>query len=92
MKARVEMLAGCTDGHTLESLASVLAPDNEGAPRGMRLTSASRGRTLSIIIESDSASSSISTALAILKDMRLFDEVWLLSRQRGPPVGAETAR
>jgi hypothetical protein len=24
--------------------------------------------------------------------MRLFDEVWLLSRQRGPPVGAETAR
>ena len=84
MRTRVELRAGCSDPKALESLMSVLAPDNEGAPRGMKLTSVAEGGAMKITIDSDSASSSISTALAILKDMVLFEGVWLLSQsERG---------
>ena len=84
MKTRVELRVGCSGPTTLESLRSVLAPDNEGAPRGMKLTSVAEGGAMKITIDSDSASSSISTALAILKDMVLFEGVWLLSQsERG---------
>ena len=82
MRTRVELRIGCRDGSTVKCLASVLAPDNEGAPRGMKLASAVEADHLTFTVESDSASSSLSTALAVLRDATLFQEVWLLSRPR----------
>ncbi|MDG6917887.1 MAG: hypothetical protein JRN62_00330 [Nitrososphaerota archaeon] len=82
MRTRVELRIDCRDGPTVRSLVSVLAPDNEGAPRGMKLASAVNGEHLAFAVESDSASSSLSTALAVLRDATLFQEVWLLSQPK----------
>jgi hypothetical protein len=62
-----------------EGLASVLAPDNEGVPHGLRLSVGGRGAVMEFRIESDSPSTAISTILALLRDIILFQEVWLLS-------------
>ena len=83
MRTRVDLQICCRDAPTAERLASVLAPDNEGAPRGMTLASEMDGRTLKVTVDSDSASSSISAALAVLRDSTLFGEVWLLSQRKG---------
>jgi hypothetical protein len=65
---------------TVKRLSAVLAPDNEGLPRGLRLTMEGEGRSLRCLVESDSSSTAISTLMALMRDMVLFQEVWLLSR------------
>ena len=82
MRTQAELRVRCRDGLTVKSLASVLAPDNDGAPRGMKLASAVEGDSLKFTVDSDSASSSLSTALAVLRDATLFEEVWLLSQPK----------
>jgi hypothetical protein len=72
-------LYGAAEGR---SLSAVLAPDNEGLPPGMDLSMATRGRVLELVISAGSPSASLSTVLALLRDITLFQEVWLLSRQR----------
>jgi len=67
-------------------LATVLAPDNEGLPQGMLLSMTTRGRTMEFEVSSGSPSSSLSTVLALLRDIVLFQEIWLLSSQRGGRV------
>jgi hypothetical protein len=62
-------------------LDAVLSPDNKELPRGLSLTSRGEGKALELSVESDSSSTCISTALALLNDIALFQEVWLLSRQ-----------
>ena len=61
------------------ALAAVLAPDNEGLPKGLRITSSGDDRSVSYIVKSRSPSTALSTALALLRDVSLFQEVWLLS-------------
>jgi hypothetical protein len=68
------------DVDTLRRLSAVLAPDNEGLPRGLKLSMKGEGRSLRCQVESDSSSTAISTILALMRDMILFQEVWLLSR------------
>ncbi len=63
-------------------MSSVLAPDNEGAPKGTRLSMRERGRTIEIRIHSEAPSSGLSTAIGVLRDVSLFGEVWLLSRDK----------
>lgn len=65
-----------------QSLTSVLAPDNEGAPRGLKLTMVGRGKSLVIRVECASTATAISTTLAVLRDISLFQEVWLLSHAK----------
>ena len=76
-------LSGAAQG---KSLSAVLAPDNEGLPKGMLLSMATRGKVLELVVSAGSPSASLSTVLAILRDVTLFQEVWLLSRQRGGRV------
>jgi len=77
------LLAGQGEG---SSLAAVLAPDNEGLPHGMLLSTKARGKTLEFEVTSGSLSATLSTILALLRDITLFQEVWLLSSQRGGRV------
>lgn len=65
------------------SLSAVLAPDNEGLPEGMRLSMTAEGRSIEFGVVSNSPSASLSTVLALLRDIALFQEVWLLSSQTG---------
>ena len=69
-------LSGAAEG---KSLSAVLAPDNEGLPQGMFLSMATRGRVLELVVSSGSPYASLSTILALLRDVTVFQEVWLLS-------------
>ena len=82
MKTTVDLTVDCADATVRMKLASVLAPDNEGAPQGMKLSMVGAGRGLGFKIESGSPTSALSTALAILRDVTLFQEVWLLSQSK----------
>ena len=82
MKATAELGLKCSDMRVLKSLVSVLAPDNEGGPRGLRIDTVAHGRTLNITIAAGSAATAFSTALAFLRDVSLFQEVWLLSQPK----------
>jgi hypothetical protein len=70
------------DDDSLQRLSDVLSPDNEGLPRGLKLSVSQDARTLAYLVESDSPSTAVSTVLALLRDIVLFQEVWLLSRTR----------
>jgi len=65
-----------------DSLASVLAPDNEGLPKGLRLAMEGEGSAMTFSVQAESASTALSTVLAILRDVSLFQEVWLLSHEK----------
>jgi hypothetical protein len=65
-----------------DSLAEVLAPDNEGLPKGLRLTMKGEESAITFRVKAESASTALSTVLAILRDVSLFQEVWLLSREK----------
>jgi len=52
----------------------------------MLLSMTTRGKVLELVISAGSPSASLSTILALLRDVTLFQEVWLLSRQRGGGV------
>ena len=86
MKADATLTVRLSGSAAGKSLSAVLAPDNEGLPRGMALSTVAEGRTIRFGVSSDSASASISTVLALLRDMTLFQEVWLLSRGEGGRV------
>ena len=80
MRTRIRLSIRCADVHVCRQLVSVLTPDNEGAPRGMTLRMEARKGTLEFRITSDSPPGAVSTAMAVLRDVLLFQEVWLLSR------------
>jgi hypothetical protein len=82
MRTTVRLSVRSSDANVCNQLASVLAPDNEGTPRGMSLEMEVRKETLEIKIASDSSSGAVSTAMAVLRDVFLFQEVWLLSRAK----------
>lgn len=65
---------------TVRRLSSVLAPDNEGLPRGVRLAMVGAGSSLRCRVEAGSSSAALSIILALMRDIVLFQEVWLLSR------------
>jgi len=79
LKVSVLLTLTCKDPDARRRLQSVLSPDNEGGPRALKLSAAGAGSALKFKVEADSAQTAISTALSILRDVRLFEEVWLLS-------------
>lgn len=80
MNVAAELELEMDDSDSVRKLSAVLAPDNEGLPRGVRLTMAGTGSSFRCRVESDSPSAAISTVLALMRDIVLFQEVWLLSR------------
>ncbi|HEY6283571.1 MAG TPA: hypothetical protein VIW22_06570 [Nitrososphaerales archaeon] len=79
MKVSLQLTLTCKDAEARRRLQSVLSPDNEGGPRSLRLSAAGVGSKLKFRVEADSPQTAVSTALSILRDVRLFEEVWLLS-------------
>ncbi|MGD0395573.1 MAG: hypothetical protein ABSB26_01515 [Nitrososphaerales archaeon] len=82
MRTTIRLSIKCNDVNVCHQLVSVLKPDNDGVPRGMTLRMRVKEGTLQFLIASDSQSGAISTAIAVLRDVLLFQEVWLLSRVR----------
>ncbi len=79
MKSEVVLTVTLIDPGVRAKLSSVLAPDNEGLPHGLRLSMTARGPEITCVVESASPSTAVSTVLALLRDVSLFQEVWLLS-------------
>ena len=82
MKARAVLEVTCKDRGARDSLTSVLTPDNEGGPRGLGIRLERKTKKLTILMEADSAATAMSTSLAFLRDIALFQEVWLLSQPK----------
>jgi hypothetical protein len=82
MKTEVILSVACSTVAVRESLESVLAPDNAGGPEGMRFSSKRKGTSLEFVVRSESPSSAISTAISLLRDISLYQEVWLLSQAK----------
>lgn len=82
MSTKAALEISCSDQEVRGQLLSVLTPDNEGGPRGLRIRLDGRGRKLEIRIEAETPATALSTCLAFLRDVALFEEVWLLSQPR----------
>lgn len=80
MNATADLAFRLADAPTRRALSAVLAPDNEGLPRGIALSSSEDGDVLRFRVVADSSTAALSTVLALLRDVALFQEVWLLSR------------
>ena len=52
----------------------------------MKLSANGMGSTLRFRVEADLPQTAVSTALSILSDVRLFEEVWLLSHDEDAEV------
>ncbi|MDG6909900.1 MAG: hypothetical protein JRM99_02185 [Nitrososphaerota archaeon] len=81
MKAKAALEISCADKRAREGLVAVLTPDNEGGPRGLGIELSGRGSRLSIRVEAATPATAMSTCLAFLNDIALFQEIWLLSQQ-----------
>ncbi|HEV2138637.1 MAG TPA: hypothetical protein VGR53_07320 [Nitrososphaerales archaeon] len=79
MTVSVQLTFTCKDAEARRRLQSVLSPDNEGGPKSLKLLATGVGSALRFRVEADSPQTAVSTALSILRDVRLFEEVWLLS-------------
>jgi hypothetical protein len=80
LNTRVELRLRCRTREAGRQLGAVLAPDNTGAPRGLALSMSSKEGMVSFDLDSESPSTALSTTMAILRDVSLFEQVWLLSR------------
>lgn len=80
MSASASLGVRCRDEAVARSLAAVLAPDNEGGPRGLSVAMRRSASVVSATIRADSPATALSTSLAFLRDITLFQEVWLLSQ------------
>ncbi len=73
------MTVACSDESVRRALTSVLAPDNQAVPKGMTLSMKGSDQTVRLRVESESPRSVVSTSIALLLDIELFEQVWLLS-------------
>ncbi len=86
MRAAAKLTVRLSGSNVGRKLSQVLAPDNEGLPQGMLLSMETQGKSIEFEVSSGSPSATLSTVLALLRDVTLFQEVWLLSRQGGGRV------
>jgi hypothetical protein len=87
LKTTATLTLEFSDARSRRSLAEVLAPDNRELPRGLSLNGGGGPKSIQLTMESESPSTSLSTALAFLRDIALFQEVWLLSHDKDGRVG-----
>jgi hypothetical protein len=86
MKTSAVLVLTCDDPAARRQLQSVLSPDNEGGPRTLKVSAKAKGNILEFKVGADSILTALSTALSILRDASLFEEVWLLSHKSDAKV------
>ncbi len=79
MKLTVELIFVCAGEREARSLKATLSPDNKSVPRDQRLSVELSGRTLRFVIESARPAAGLSSALSLLSDAKLFQDVWTLA-------------
>jgi len=81
LRTAIRLSIRCGSGSLGGKLGSVLAPDNEGFPSGLEFAMSVKEEVVRFEIESESFVTAISTSLALLRDVSLFEQVWLLSER-----------
>jgi hypothetical protein len=76
MTLTVEITFECLGEREATSLEAALSPDNKSIPKDQRFSSERSGSVLRFKISSPRPASCISSALSLLSDARLFQEVW----------------
>lgn len=76
MKLTIDVVFHCGTEREAASLEEVLSPDNKAIPKDQELTSQRQGTVLSYRISSERATGCISSALGLLSDAKLFQDVW----------------
>jgi len=79
MKSALELIFACVAEDEARALGAALGPDSNSVPRDQTFSSAVEGRYLRFRISSPRASSCIASALGILADAKLFQDVWTLT-------------
>ena len=80
MKSKLLLKLTCQSPVTARRLAAVLGPDNRGFPSGQRFSMAVKSRFVKFSVESERLPSAFTTILGVLRDVALFQEIWLISR------------
>jgi hypothetical protein len=79
MKLTLDLVITCASSKEARSLEAALSPDNKSVPKDQTFSSELEGPNLRFLISSSRASSCVSSALGILGDAKLFQEVWSIS-------------
>jgi hypothetical protein len=79
MRLTLELVFVCGSREHALSLEAALSPDNKSVPKDQSFSSEVSGKELRFLISSPRPSSCISSALGLLSDADLFQEVWLLT-------------
>jgi hypothetical protein len=82
LKIRCTLAFRCRTVETARMLAEVLSPDNRSVPKEQSFTQSLDGAVLTFRLEAGSTPSLSTTVASLLSDAGLFQEVWLLSRDR----------
>jgi hypothetical protein len=64
----------------------VLEADNRVLPIGLSFKATSSMENLSFVFKADRPSTVLSTSVALLRDISLFEQVWLLSSALAPQL------
>lgn len=87
MKLEGRLEIACRDTAVASHLEEVLTPDNVGVPRNQRFSMARVRDSLVFGVESETPASLFSTLISVLRDVALFQEVWLLSSEKDAAAG-----
>jgi hypothetical protein len=79
MKLALDLVIACGSPKEARSLEAALSPDNKSVPKDQTFSSELDGARLRFLISSPRASSCVSSALGILGDAKLFQEIWSIS-------------
>jgi hypothetical protein len=83
LKYTLLLRLNCRNQPTARKLASVLAPDNRSLPSDQRLSMSTISRSVVFRIETERERAALTTASGILRDVALFQGIWLISSQKG---------
>ncbi len=79
MTASARLVVKCSSASVCRALISVLTPDNEDAPEGMKLAMTRSGMSVVFEVKADAPSAVLSACLSFLQDVALFEQIRLLS-------------
>jgi hypothetical protein len=72
----------CKNAGTARKLEAVLSPDNRAIPSDQRFAMTAVSRSVVLKVESERARSGFNTVRSVLRDVALFREIWLISREK----------
>lgn len=82
MSSRFLLRVTCRNPSTAEKLAAVLAPDNRVVPPDQRLAMKVASNSVALRVDSERVQSGFNTVRSVLRDVALFREIWLISREK----------